>query len=184
MKQFPDSQAPTEGSMRNPCKILNYFLSSQREMSGPTCPVGMWARCGACNLRTFGLNPSARPGRIQQNSLAPVPGELGWFCRRVRADSDMVFKETFLRLITRKAENICGGDIDHVWLNTHSPSTSQIASRQRQIMGTEELRGCSGDGWPGARRTLLAAPPNSPIYRIPNVLSAASLRLGEKKQLH
>lgn len=61
-------------------------------------------------------------------------------------DSDMVFKETFLHLITRKAENICRGDIDHVLLNTHSPITPQItrpARRQREIMITDELRGCS-----------------------------------------
>lgn len=121
MKQLPDSQAPSEDRMRNPCKTLNYFLSAKGKCQVLPVPwegglqkeaEGFWAE-GFCQ-------PREEPAELQVL--------WGGF---VRVDTDLQQRRgvegNISALIMRKPEDICRGDIGHMLLNTHSAITSQIA---------------------------------------------------------
>lgn len=179
MEQIPDSQAPGEARMRNPCKMPNYFLSAKRRCQVLPVPcqcglgaaersqefwAGAFATAGGASRAPWLLLPVHRGGFVAESGLIPI------------YSSDLVFKETFLHLIMRKAERICRAAIDHGWLNTRSPITSQIARaarRQRQIMIRDGLRRWMAGSSENSINS--SSEPSDPS--LPSVSSAAPLGL-------
>lgn len=180
----PRFLSPKRRQQEKPRKMLNYFSSAKRKCQGLPVPwEGALGKGLQKETRTFGLNVFAGPGGSSRAPRLPFPVLRGGFAAEWERipiyNNDTVFKETFLRFLMRKAENLCRGAIDQVLLNTQSPITSQMtrpARRQRQIMITDEPGAAALRRW----RTPFTAPPNSPIHRLPTASSAASLGFDEK----